>query len=192
VLRFNYTAARESFVVGRYFNKSLTTVYTNVGMPPDANSCSNGDWWNDKTNKHFYICFSGKNKLPYEYVDVNPVRCEGSTCADGLYDVPKEPFQRLWSNASQWPLGVKPLAGHKVTIPGGWDLLLDESTPVFEELVINGWVTFDPTKSDLQLQSKRIWVKGGKIIIGSPTSPYPGKASIILHGGKSDEVLLMD
>lgn len=103
---------------------------------------------------------------------------------DGLFDVPKEPFQRLWSNASQWPLGAQPLAGHKVVIPPNWDLILDESTPVLDELVVNGLLTFHPNKTGLNLQAKKIWVRGGKIFIGSATQPYVNNALITLHGGR--------
>jgi hypothetical protein len=191
VLRFNYTASRESFVVGRLLGVNVTSQYTNIGAQPDPNSCANGEWWNDKTNRYFYICFSGKNKLPYEYVDINPIRCEGPSCINGLSDVPLENFKRYWSNAANWVNG-KPLAGHKVTVPAGWDLVLDEDTPVFDELVVNGILTFDPTKNGLTLQAKRIWVKAGKIYIGSKDKPYTNQARIVLHGARDDTNLLID
>jgi hypothetical protein len=99
------------------------------------------------------------------------VRCEGAACINGVFDVPLENTKRYWSNAANWANG-KPLAGHKVVVPAGWDLVLDESTPVLDELVVNGLLTFDTTKQGLNLQAKRIWVKSGKIFIGSSTQPY--------------------
>jgi len=84
VLRFNYTAVRESFSVGRLFNNSLTVNYVNIGKQPDPKTCSNGEWFNDKAQKNFYVCLSGKNKDPYEYIDINPIRCIAAGCSNGL------------------------------------------------------------------------------------------------------------
>ena len=113
--------------------------------------CNNGDWWNDKVNKYLYVCFSGKGKKQFEYVDINAIRCEGNSCPEGVKEEPLEMIKRHWSNASNWPNGVKPKEGDIVTIPANWDLILDESTPILEELVINGHLTFDDTKTDLNL-----------------------------------------
>lgn len=69
---------------------------------------------------------------------------------------------------------------------------MDVSTPVLEELVVNGFLTFDPTQANLTLQAKRIWVKQGKILIGSAAAPYTNQANIILYGGRDDTNLLID
>ena len=66
-----------------------------------------------------YICFSGKGKLPEEYVDVTPVICSGSTCMNGIKEPTKETFFRYWSDVKNWG-GVLPVAGQNVNIPGAW------------------------------------------------------------------------
>lgn len=85
VLRFNYSANRETFDIFRNIGGKFTLNYTNISTIPDTNTCNQGDWYNDKTNKLFYICLSGKNKKKYEYVEVEGVICR-ETC-DSLGDV---------------------------------------------------------------------------------------------------------
>lgn len=77
--------------------------YTNIGKVPDPNSCSNGEWWNDKEGKFLYVCFSGKNILTDEYVDITPIICTSTACANGIFEVAKETFVRKWSDPANWP-----------------------------------------------------------------------------------------
>lgn len=44
-----------------------------------------------------------------------------------------------------------PAAGSKVVIPGNWDLVLDMSTPVLEELIVDGYLRFSDTSSLINL-----------------------------------------
>lgn len=100
VLRFNYSAIRETFEVNRQISKKLYDAYTNIGKRPDPKTCLNGEWWNDRDNSFFYVCVSGKNTATYEQIEVNPVICTGAACLTGINYVPKETFLRKWSNAT--------------------------------------------------------------------------------------------
>ena len=53
-----------------------------------------------------------------------------------------EPFQRLWSNASQWPEGELPVLGADVEIPAAWRVLLDISPEPLGLLTISGELSF--------------------------------------------------
>lgn len=61
----------------------------------------------------------------------------------------KEPFQRLWSNASQWIDNAVPADGEDVLVPETWDLLLDVSTNSLGVLTIQGQLSFRESKYDL-------------------------------------------
>ena len=94
---------------------------------------------------------------------------------------------RNWSDGGSWG-GTKPLASDtKTEIEASWNMLLDESTPILEHLVIKGHLTFDPSKDGLTLNAKIIEIeKNGMLIIGKSDEPFTKKASIILHGGEND------
>lgn len=61
VLRFPYFSTRESYEINRLVGTKLMQTYINIGKAPDPKVCNNGDWYNDRTNKLFYLCVSGKN-----------------------------------------------------------------------------------------------------------------------------------
>eukprot|EP00955_Chlamydomonas_euryale_P032949 345941-Chlamydomonas_euryale.AAC.1 len=53
----------------------------------------------------------------------------------------------LWSDAATWEAraGGAPSDGENVTVPFGWDLVIDVDTPALSTLVIQGNVTFSTT-----------------------------------------------
>ena len=53
-----------------------------------------------------------------------------------------ESFQRLWSNASQWPEGELPALGADVEIPAAWRVVLDISPEPLGLLTISGELCF--------------------------------------------------
>ncbi|KAJ9512732.1 hypothetical protein QJQ45_019041, partial [Haematococcus lacustris] len=89
----------------------------------------------------------------------------------------------LWSRATTWGGNPPPVAGDSVYIPPNVTVLLDVSTPVLGAVVLDGSLTFDDNNStEIQLQANYILVKGGNLTIGTPASPYLGRARITLHG----------
>lgn len=77
VLRFNYTAVREKYLVKRIVHGTVDEekVYDELSARPDPNTCLNGQTFNDKDNKLFYLCISGKDKSKYEYITVLAIPC---------------------------------------------------------------------------------------------------------------------
>ena len=71
------------------------------------------------------------------------LRCIEGTCPlEGIEEVPLEAGQRLWSDVSNWG-GTLPQEGDDVTIPSGWNMILDlEETPILSSLTVNGRLSF--------------------------------------------------
>ncbi|GIL53447.1 hypothetical protein Vafri_9024 [Volvox africanus] len=91
-----------------------------------------------------------------------------------------------WSNFSTWNTSAtnfhKPEAGDNVTIPYGWNLVIDESPPPLLALTIQGNVRFDPTR-DINLTATYIIVQqDGVLSAGNATVPHPTKATVLLQG----------
>ncbi len=72
-------------------------------------------------------------------------------------------------------MGGKPAEGQNVTIPQGWNLVIDESPPYLLAIVIQGNVSFDPSQ-DITLQATYLLVMGeGVLAAGNETVPHPSK-----------------
>lgn len=72
-----------------------------------------------------------------------------------------------------------------MTIPFGWNLLIDESPPALAALIIQGSVSFDPAQ-DISLTATYVLVLGrGSLTAGTPSAPHPSKATIVLAGGRA-------
>ena len=96
-----------------------------------------------------------------------------------------------WSNLTTWAnysfdynntLG-KPMAGYNLTIPYGWNLVIDESPQPQDILTIQGNVTFDPTVNITLQANNIIIVNTGVMFLGNATSPFTGNAVITMNGG---------
>ncbi len=86
----------------------------------------------------------------------------------------------------------KPLAGDNVTIPQGWNLVIDENTAPVGRLNIQGIVSFDPTKA-VTLSATYIMVTGeGVLLAGSRVAPHPVQATISLVGRRDTPDLALD
>lgn len=191
VLRFNYTDNRELFEIGKWYQQSLQLPFLSNGNAiVDPATCSNGDYFQDDANRYLYVCVSGRNKAMREWIDVNGIRCR-DFCPVEPEDENREDFFRLWSNATMWPNGVLPAEGENVTVPFEWKVYMDIDPPQFYYLEVNGLLIFNQTK-DSKLEAKNIWVKNGRIIIGSEAEPFTHKAEIILHGEKDDPYVTLD
>ncbi|KAG1667228.1 hypothetical protein FOA52_009793 [Chlamydomonas sp. UWO 241] len=91
-----------------------------------------------------------------------------------------------WSAAKTWAsrTGGAPIAGDNVTIPFGWNLLIDADTPVLGVLIIQGNVTF-ATNTSVTLKATYILVHvTGHLWVGQRNAPHPSAvtATIELHG----------
>src|SRR6266550_2381068 len=84
--------------------------------------------------------------------------------------------QSRWSDSATWPGRKVPVAGDKVTIEKGKDVVLDVSPPVLNGLTIEGKLSFADNK-DLELTTEWIMVHG-ELEIGTEKSPQTRKATI--------------
>jgi hypothetical protein len=77
------------------------------------------------------------------------------------------------------------VAGSNVTIPQGWTLVIDESPPPLNLLVIEGSVRFGNT-SNITLAATYIIVqRTGVLAAGEPGAPHPTQATILLSGTRN-------
>jgi len=93
-----------------------------------------------------------------------------------LDDAPPSTGGLRWSNPATWG-GVKPIAGDDVTIPAGWNLILDEDTPALGGLQIDGTLEFE--RMDVNLTAEWIMVHG-TLRVGTEAQPFTHHATITL------------
>ncbi len=96
--------------------------------------------------------------------------------------------QTNWSDPATWPNRKVPVAGDKVTIERGKDVVLDVSPPPLNGLHVEGKLTF-ADKSDLELTTEWIMVHG-ELAIGTEARPFTHKATITLTNNVKDEQLM--
>ncbi len=92
----------------------------------------------------------------------------------------------LWSDSATWT-DSKPGEGDEVTISDGSIVLLDEATPDFSGLTINGTLIFD--RQNLELASDWILVNG-KLEIGTEEEPFLQNATLSLTGDDTEQSIM--
>ncbi|CAK63318.1 unnamed protein product (macronuclear) [Paramecium tetraurelia] len=190
ILRFNYSANRETFDIMRNIGGQFPVNYTKLEQIPNTKTCNQGDWFNDRTNKLFFLCLSGKNKKQYEYVEVRGVICREE--CDSLGDVPQEDGYRYWSDPATWIDNKVPVEGDSPIVQGAYQVILDVDPPKLVNLTILGSLIFDERRASTKLEAERIWVRSGKLLAGNSTNPFPGKINIVLNGEFGDNPLVID
>jgi cell migration-inducing and hyaluronan-binding protein len=93
--------------------------------------------------------------------------------------------QTRWSDAATWPDRKVPVAGDKVTIDKGKDVVLDVSPPALGGLTIDGKLSFANNK-DLELTTEWILLHG-ELEIGTEAKPHTRKATITFTNDVKDE-----
>ena len=93
-----------------------------------------------------------------------------------------------WSDRATWPNKKVPVAGDKVDIASGKEVILDVSPPALGGLTINGKLTF-ADKSDLELTTEWIMVHG-ELAVGTEATPFTHKATITLTDNVKDEQMM--
>ncbi len=83
-----------------------------------------------------------------------------------------------WSDPASWPNNKVPVAGDKVEIATGKEVILDVSPPPLNGVTINGKLSF-ASNADLELTTEWIMVHG-ELAIGTEAIPHTRKATITL------------
>src|SRR5690349_9267132 len=81
-----------------------------------------------------------------------------------------------WSDSATWPNRTVPVAGDKVTIDAGKEVVLDVNTPPLNGLTINGKLSF-ANNQDVELTTEWVMVHG-ELEIGTEKAPHTRKATI--------------
>lgn len=92
-----------------------------------------------------------------------------------------------WSKRSTWDGEIPPRDGESVHIPKGQSMILDESTNKLNLVNIEGELRFaDDVATGLKFEAKYVFVKGGKLIIGTAEKPIEHKVEVVIRGAKTD------
>ena len=90
-----------------------------------------------------------------------------------------------WSDAATWPNRKVPVAGDKVTIDAGKEVVLDVNTPELGGVTVNGKLSFANT-ADIELTTEWIMLHG-ELEIGTEKAPHTRKATITFTNNVKDE-----
>ena len=90
-----------------------------------------------------------------------------------------------WSDPATWPNRKVPVAGDKVTIDAGKEVVLDVNTPALGGVTVNGKLSFADT-ADVELTTEWIMVHG-ELEIGTEKAPHTRKATITFTNNVKDE-----
>jgi len=99
----------------------------------------------------------------------------------------------MWSDIASWPSGKVPVDGENVEIPTGKNIVFNlGESPKFKLIKVFGCLNFltDNSKDQI-LHAEQIFVFGGKLNIGSSTTPFTKKATIVLYGSYDDQFITM-
>lgn len=75
-----------------------------------------------------------------------------------------------------------------MTIPAGWNLVVDVPTPKLAALWIDGGNVTMPRSGGMIYTGYLIIRAGGRLTAGTPEEPMEGDAFILLHGTRQSEV----
>ena len=103
-------------------------------------------------------------------------------------------YVNLWSSENTWGGEFAPVEGDSVYVPKGLNLLVDvDSTPVLNAVLVEGSLIFAPNENDAThkrtFDAKYIFVKEGRLEVGTEEHPYTSKITITMHGTKEDPYL---
>jgi hypothetical protein len=153
--------------------------------------------FNETEIRETHLILNGKNRSPNPYhedhIKLTGHRCI-TTCVEEVdFDVEVEDRIRYWSVPEDWPDGVLPAEGEDVHIEPAWNMVydLEEPSPVFQLVRINGNLTFAPDM-DLNFRAKHIFIRAGNLNLGTPEEPLTANVNITLHGEKNAEAMVYD
>eukprot|EP00854_Cymbomonas_tetramitiformis_P005761 gene5761-6952_t len=189
-IKINYTNPYDHWKVYN-MKDGDTEILSSVVSEPDS-SGTTGQSYTDKDNQVLTVLFSGTDQegagtYASQVVKLESDMCPRSGCpAPPVITVEKETFTRKWSNASQWPGGIVPAAGEKVTIEPAWRMWLDVQPASLAELAIQGELHFDEEVCGIVLEAVNIIVGGGgELRAGSSSAHYPCDATVRLTGDRA-------
>lgn len=87
-----------------------------------------------------------------------------------------------WSDPRTWGTDLPPIDDDLVYVPPGMHLLVDETTPILEGIIVeNGTIEF-ADESDMTVSSGFITLRGGEFIAGTEEDDYDHKLTFVMYG----------
>ncbi|KAG2432951.1 hypothetical protein HXX76_008679 [Chlamydomonas incerta] len=149
----------------------------------------NSWWWGNFTynDTKFTMYMAGNQD---DILRVTPQACPVGGCTLDLNVNVDLRGTLFWSDDNTWlnRAGGKPKSGENVTVPFGWDLILDEDTPPLADIVVLGNLTFEATSRNVLTANNIFVAAGGRLSAGAPGTPLPpsARATIRLSGYRGD------
>lgn len=146
---------------------------------------------NDTDTRKINLMFNGDND-DLNRLTLTGIRCMPENCAPEIPDdIPLDGRTRFWSKLSDWTDGRTqiPQAGEDVIIPSSWTMMYDVALGdevKLNSLEVNGELIFDD-RADRTLKAYNLWVRSGKLEIGTADKPFTNKAIIELQGDNTEE-----
>jgi hypothetical protein len=141
---------------------------------------------------------TGKNRSANPYAEgklhFKGFRCVGSCVEEIELNATAEAAPRYWSDKTNWPNNTLPVEGDNVHVEPGWNMIYDlnESSPIFTLVRVNGNLTFQQDGKDKHFRAKHLFIRNGELKIGSKEEPFLANATIGLYGEKNAETIVYD
>ena len=92
-------------------------------------------------------------------------------------------YADLWSSHTTWGGEVPPRAGETVSIPAGFNIILDVPTGLLNLILIEGSLLVED-KPGITIDAYYIFINGGTFQIGTESHPYKNDITITIHGDR--------
>lgn len=99
-------------------------------------------------------------------------------------------YSSIFSDTDTWGGEFEPADGDSLFVPVGQVLLIDKSPfGVLNAIVVEGVLLFAENANGINLDARYIFVRHGRLIIGTEATPYTSKLVITMHGNIYDKQL---
>ena len=188
-INMNFTETREAINFTTDYGAGYQIEKDTI-LEKNAQELETGDNWvqNDTDIRQFDFVVNGKNP-ERKFIRIDGLECISGSCT--LEEIDEvdviEDTRRRWSDPANWDGGTLPIEGDDVTIPSGKNFYLDlEETPILNTLTIHGRLNFIQEEKNIHLRVKRIFIRGGELIIGTEEEPFNTTALITLFGNMDE------
>jgi hypothetical protein len=87
-----------------------------------------------------------------------------------------------WSDPRTWGTDLPPIDDDLVHVPPGMHLLVDQTTPILEGIIVeNGTIEFS-NERDMVVSAEFITLRGGEFIAGTEEDDYDYKLTFVMYG----------
>ena len=93
-----------------------------------------------------------------------------------------------WSNPNTWGGELPPREGDSVHVPAGQVLLVDQSTPILNAVIVEGVLIFED-QPKMTFDAWFIMINNGRFEIGTPEKRYTGDLTITLYGDRYSKMI---